>query len=70
MTLGIGNLTGNLMKPGSMGKPTPGYHLDLVDADGNPVADGENGESMRITPHLKATKVWNVLEGGKIDGEV
>ena len=32
--------------------------------------DGENGESMRITPHLKATKVWNVLEGGKIDGEI
>ena len=32
--------------------------------------DGENGESMRITPHLKATKVWNVLEGGEIDGEV
>ena len=41
MTLGIGNLTGNLMKPGSMGKPIPGYGIDLVD---NPVADGVNGE--------------------------
>ncbi len=30
--------------------------------------DGENGESMRATPHLKATKVWNVLEGGETDG--
>ena len=39
MTLGIGNLTGNLMKPGSMGKPIPGYGIDLVDPDGNPVAD-------------------------------
>ena len=44
MTLGIGNLTGNLMKPGSMGKPIPGYGIDLVDPDGNPVADGVNGE--------------------------
>ncbi len=43
-TLTLANLTGGALKPGSMGKPTPGYHLDLVDADGNPVADGENGE--------------------------
>lgn len=28
-------------------------------------ADGENGESMRITPHLPATRVWSVLEGGE-----
>ena len=34
------------------------------------VADGENGESMRSTPHLPATKVWSVLEGGGEDGEV
>lgn len=32
--------------------------------------DGENGESMRITPHLPATKVWSVLEGGETDGEI
>ncbi len=32
--------------------------------------DGENGESMRITPHLPATKVWSVLEGGECNGEV
>ena len=32
--------------------------------------DGENGESMRITPHLPATKVWSVLEGGEADGEI
>lgn len=31
-------------------------------------SDGENGESMRITPHLPATKVWNILEGGESDG--
>jgi acetyl-CoA synthetase len=27
-----------------MGKPVPGYGIDLVDMDGNPVADGVNGE--------------------------
>ena len=44
MTLGIANLAGTELKPGAMGKPVPGYGIDLVDADGNPVADGVNGE--------------------------
>ena len=44
MTLGIANLLGSQLKPGAMGKPVPGYGIDLVDADGNPVADGVNGE--------------------------
>ena len=44
MTLGIANLIGTLLKPGSMGKPIPGYGIDLVDQDGNPVEDGINGE--------------------------
>ena len=30
-------------KPGSMGKPAPLYDIDLVDADGNPCEDGEEG---------------------------
>ena len=44
MTLGIANLVGTQLKPGAMGKPVPGYGIDLVDADGNSVADGINGE--------------------------
>ncbi|MBQ7096088.1 MAG: AMP-binding protein [Clostridia bacterium] len=44
MTLGIANLVGTMLKPGAMGKPVPGYGIDLVDPDGNPVADGDNGE--------------------------
>ena len=44
MTLGIANLAGTQLKPGAMGKPVPGYGIDLVDADGNSVADGVNGE--------------------------
>ena len=44
MTLGIANLVGTQLKPGAMGKPVPGYGIDLVDLDGNSVADGVNGE--------------------------
>ncbi len=44
MTLGIANLVGTMLKPGAMGKPVPGYGIDLVDGDGNPVDDGVNGE--------------------------
>ncbi|MBP3583780.1 MAG: AMP-binding protein, partial [Clostridia bacterium] len=44
MTLGIANLLGTELKPGAMGKPVPGYGIDLVDTDGNPVPDGVNGE--------------------------
>ncbi|MBR5538879.1 MAG: AMP-binding protein, partial [Clostridia bacterium] len=44
MTLGIANLLGTMLKPGAMGKPVPGYGIDLVDTDGKPVEDGVNGE--------------------------
>ena len=44
LTLAIANLRGNAHKLGSMGKPVPLYDIDIVDADGNPVADGETGE--------------------------
>ena len=43
-TLTIANLVGNPNKLGSMGKPVPTYDVELMDADGNLVDDGENGE--------------------------
>ena len=43
-TLSIATLPGTPSRPGSMGKPTPLYDIDLVDADGNSVPDGEVGE--------------------------
>ena len=43
-TLSIANLNGTPIKIGAMGKPTPLYDIDVVDPDGNPVADGETGE--------------------------
>ncbi|MCE5200415.1 MAG: AMP-binding protein [Armatimonadota bacterium] len=32
------------VKPGSMGKPSPSYDVELLDEDGLPCADGEEGE--------------------------
>ena len=43
-TMIIGNMTGASHKIGSMGKPAPIYDVHLVDADGNDVSVGENGE--------------------------
>jgi acetyl-CoA synthetase len=44
MTLGLAILNGDEVRLGSMGKPVPGYGIDLVDSDGNSVPPGDNGE--------------------------
>ncbi len=49
-TLTIANLCGTTPKVGAMGKASPQYDVDIVDLDGNPVADGEVGE---IVVHTK-----------------
>lgn len=43
-TLAIGNFVGMTAKPGSMGKPSVLYDIDIVDSDGNSVKTGETGE--------------------------
>lgn len=43
-TLTIANLYGTPVKIGSMGKASPQYDIDIVDPDGNSVANGETGE--------------------------
>ena len=40
-TAQFGNSPGQTVKPGSMGKPMPGYRVGLVDADGHLASDGE-----------------------------
>ena len=49
-TCALGNLLGDRLKPGSMGKPIPDYDIDLVDEDGNSVPPGEHGEIVVRTP--------------------
>ncbi|MCI8600149.1 MAG: AMP-binding protein [Oscillospiraceae bacterium] len=43
-TLVVGNLRENLVKPGSMGLPSPLYDVDLVDEDSLSAAPGKVGE--------------------------
>lgn len=40
-TCQIGNPPGQLVKPGSMGRPLPGYRVALLDADEQPAQEGE-----------------------------
>ena len=55
MTLGIANLFGDQLEPGSMGRPVPDYGIDLVDEAGHSVDAGEHGEIVirddRAHPH-------------------
>jgi acetyl-CoA synthetase len=37
----LGNCPGQPLKPGSVGKPTPGHDISLLDPDSKPAADGE-----------------------------
>jgi acetyl-CoA synthetase len=39
----IANYNSMDIKPGSMGRPIPGIEAGIIDTDGNPVPDGENG---------------------------
>jgi acetyl-CoA synthetase len=40
-TAQIGNAPGQRVKPGSMGRPLPGFDVALLDVDGRPADDGE-----------------------------
>ena len=37
----VGNSPGQAVKPGSMGRPLPGYRVGLLDSDGRPAPEGE-----------------------------
>jgi acetyl-CoA synthetase len=49
-TAQIGNSPGQLLKPGSMGRPLPGYHVELLDLDDHCADEGE--VALRLEPEL------------------
>ncbi len=46
----LGNPPGQPIRYGSMGRPLPGYRLDLLDVDGQPVDEGEVSVSLSPRP--------------------
>ncbi len=53
-TMILGNIAGYSVRPGSMGLPSPLYHVDLWKDDGVPAAPGEIGEIVIIPPEKGA----------------
>lgn len=50
-TLLVANLPGDTIRPGSMGRPTPGHDIAVIDEDGRDCATGETGDiALRGTP--------------------
>ena len=46
----VGNTPGQPLKPGSMGRPLPGYHVALLDAEGQPGNEGEVALPLEVRP--------------------
>jgi len=46
-------------KPGSMGKPSPGYDIKIIDEDGNPCEVGNEGEIVILTSGEKPVGMFN-----------
>ncbi|MBQ6931011.1 MAG: AMP-binding protein [Clostridia bacterium] len=69
-TLSIANLNGTKIKIGAMGKPTPLYDIDVVDPDGNSVADGETGEIVvRLGDKNPCGLYLGYYKGAEVDEE-
>lgn len=49
-TAQIGNTPGQRLKPGSMGRPLPGYRVTLLDADDQPAREGEISLDLSARP--------------------
>lgn len=49
-TCQIGNSPGQAVKPGSMGRPMPGYRIVLLDVEGNEAKEGEISIKLKPTP--------------------
>lgn len=59
-TLQIGYFPGVEVKPGSMGKPAPGYEIVIADIDGKPVKPGYDGQ---ITIKIEPRKPLGLMKG-------
>jgi acetyl-CoA synthetase len=49
-TCQIGNTPGQALRPGSMGRPLPGYRIQLLNSEGRPDTEGEVSVSLQPRP--------------------
>lgn len=63
LTVTLGTYPGVDPKPGSMGKPSPGYDIDLVDEDGNSCDVGEEGQIVVRTNKRKPAGMFQGYHG-------
>ena len=62
-TLLVGNFPGAEIRPGSMGKPAPGYDVRVIDFDGNETSVGEEGDiALRGDAPALFAGYWNAPE--------
>jgi acetyl-CoA synthetase len=59
MTVSLATYSWMEPKPGSMGRPSPGYSIDLVDEDGNPCEVGEEGQIVIYTDKSVPVGMFN-----------
>ncbi len=64
-TAQVGNPPGLAVKPGSMGKPLPGYDVALLDAAGREVDEGE--VALRLSPRPLALMTGYLDDPGRTD---
>jgi acetyl-CoA synthetase len=70
-TAQVGNAPGQPVVPGSMGRPLPGYTIELLDVDGKPAEEGEISIGLDPRPlglmpgyHGDAARTAEVMQGG------
>jgi acyl-coenzyme A synthetase/AMP-(fatty) acid ligase len=62
-TLVVGNAPGGEIRPGSMGLPTPGHQVGVIDDDAREVAPGDEGDiAIRGRPPSLFAGYWNAPE--------
>ncbi|KAK5137133.1 hypothetical protein LTR08_000638 [Meristemomyces frigidus] len=58
-----GNFMGNAIRPGSMGKPSPGVPLHVIDLQGRECADGDEGDIAIKLDLFESSTFFGVFDG-------
>ncbi len=59
----VANSPGQTVKPGAMGRPMPGYDIQIVDADGHAVGEGEISVALRPQPPAGLMQGYQEADG-------